>query len=64
MRTIRDQLVEKGLTVSLSGKKAAPNIQTSKRPKESLSLREWAEIMGSNRDTFRRAKGGAIRRNR
>lgn len=62
MRTIQNQLIEKGLS---NGSKDLKKPSTAKkRPVEKLSEREWAEIMGSNRDTFKRAKGGAIRRNR
>lgn len=64
MRTIQDQLREKGLSASLRDTGTPSNTNASKKSKEQLSDREWAEIMGSNRDTFRRAKGGAIRRNR
>lgn len=62
MRTIQQQLLEKGLTDSLEQPARNSNIKTSERPKERLSSWELAELMGSNRDTFRRAKGGAIRR--
>lgn len=64
MRTIQDQLREKGLSASLRDAGMSSNTNASKKSKEQLTDREWAEIMGSNRDTFRRAKGGAIRRNR
>ncbi|KAA0956648.1 hypothetical protein FQ085_11685 [Planococcus sp. ANT_H30] len=64
MRTIQEQLIEKGLTDSLRATKEILNTKTLPKLKETLSKREWAEIMGSNRDTFRRAKGGAVRRNR
>lgn len=62
MRTMRDQLLEKGLS---NGSKdfERPKIPI-KLQSEKLSDREWAEIMGSNRNTFKRAKGGAIRRKR
>lgn len=62
MRTMQDQLIEKGLS---NGAKQSEKTETSKNQQtEKLSDREWKEIMGSNRDTFKRAKGGAIRRNR
>lgn len=64
MKTIQEQLIEKGLTDSLRASKDISDTKTLPKPKESLSKREWAEIMGSNRDTFRRTRGGAIRRNR
>jgi|GEM_PF-6939466 len=64
MRTIQDQLRKKELSASLGNTGTPANTNTSKKSKEQLTNQEWAEIMGSNRDTFRRAKGGAIRRNR
>lgn len=63
MRTIQDQLREKGLSASLANTGTSANTSTKKKSEEQLTDREWVEIMGSNRDTFRRAKGGAIRRN-
>lgn len=64
MRTIQKQLREEELSVSLSDTKTSSTLNTSKELQEQLTCREWEEIMGINRDTFRRAKGGAIRRNR
>lgn len=64
MRTIQDQLREKGLSASFRDTGKPLNTNASKKSKEQLTDREWTEIMGSNRDTFRRVKGGAIRRNR
>lgn len=64
MRTLQEQLTEKGLSEAHTQEKDNLNTQTSKRPKERLSAWELAELMGSNQDTFRRVKGGAIRRNR
>ncbi|MGI2329667.1 hypothetical protein [Planococcus sp. YIM B11945] len=64
MRTMQQQLIEKGLSEARMQEKDNQKAQTRKHPKERLSAWEWAEIMGSNRDTFRRVKGGAIRRNR
>lgn len=62
MRTIQQQLIEKGLSNSRERVGEKPNAKTSNKPKEQLSQWELAELMGSNRDTFRRVKGGAIRR--
>ncbi|AQU79736.1 hypothetical protein [Planococcus faecalis] len=64
MRTIQEQLIQKGFTDSREATGASPNTKTLPKPKESLSKREWAEIMGSNQQTYRRSRGGAIRRNR
>ena len=63
MRTIQQQLKEKGLSEGRGTTEAFPNTKASAKPKERLTLWEFAELMGSNRDTFRRVKGGAIRRN-
>lgn len=62
MRTIQQQLIEKGLTDGSECTNGIPNAKASKKTKERLSSRDIAELMGSNRDTFKRAKGGAIRR--
>lgn len=64
MRTIQQQLKEKGLSEGAGTTESFPNTKTSTKPKERLTSWELAELMGSNRDTFRRVKGGAIRRNR
>lgn len=64
MRTIQEQLREKGLSDSREATGVDSNAKALPKVKETLSKREWAEIMGSNRDTFRRTRGGAIRRNR
>ncbi len=39
--------------------KAKKRKRTKKKKPEKV---DWAEIMGTNRDTYRRGKGGAIRR--
>ena len=63
MRTIQEQLKGKGHTDSLRATKELSNTKNKNQPKERLTSWELADLMGSNRDTFRRAKGGAIRRN-
>lgn len=63
MRTIQNQLKEKGLTVSLTGTKVSPGVKVSDKPKEKLSRKEWEEIMGVNRETYQK-QGGAYRRKR
>lgn len=63
MRTMQDQLVEKGIVVSLSAKEDAAETKISKRPKEKLSRRELEELMGVNRETYQK-QGGAYRRRR
>jgi len=63
VRIIQQQLKEKGLSDGPERIVEKTNAKTSNKPKEQLTSWELAELMGSNRDTFRRAKGGAIRRN-
>ena len=62
MRTIQQQLKEKGLSDKPEPKEK--NERNFQKSKESLSDINWADLMGSNQQTYRRAKGGAIRRNR
>lgn len=64
LRTLQQQLREKGLTDGAEPVVEKSNVKTSIKSKEWLSPQDLADLMGSNRDTFRRAKGGAIRRNR
>lgn len=64
MRTLQQQLREKGLSEGPERIVEKASANTSKKSIEQLTSWELAELMGSNRDTFRRAKGGAIRRNR
>lgn len=64
MRTLQQQLREKGFSSASERIVAKSNAETSKKSKEWLSPQDLAELMGSNRDTFRRVKGGAIRRHR
>lgn len=63
MRTIQEQLREKGLSDALRQEEASANTQASKRPKETLSRKEWEEIIGMNRETFQRVSG-TVRRKR
>ena len=64
MRTIQQQLREKGLSDGPEATEAIPNAKTLLKVNEKLSPREWAEIMNTNQQTYRRSRGGAIRRNR
>ena len=60
MKTLSDELVSKGLASAAQLTKQL----TQSKPKntEKLSARDLAELMGTNRDTYRRGTGGAIRR--
>ncbi|WP_017379752.1 hypothetical protein [Paenisporosarcina sp. TG-14] len=62
MRTLQSELFMKRLSQTPIQEIEKEDIKTSKHPKEMLSRREWLEIMGCNRDTYSRGKGGAIRR--
>lgn len=62
MRTLQQELIDKKLSDSRIQEKEKTPTQVSKMPKEQLSAWELADLMGTNRDTFRRVRGGAIRR--
>lgn len=62
MRIMQQQLKEKGISDKPEQKEK--NERQFQKFKESLSDIDWADLMGSNQQTYRRAKGGAIRRNR
>ncbi|TWT04618.1 hypothetical protein [Planomicrobium sp. CPCC 101079] len=62
MRTLQQQLTEKGLSDKPELKEK--NERQFQKFKESLNDIDWADLMGCNKQTYRRAKGGAIRRNR
>lgn len=38
------------------------NTKTSNKKKENLSYKDFENLMGAYRDTYKRGKGGAIRR--
>ena len=48
MRTIKQQLKEKGLSEGAGTTEAFPKTKTSTKPKERLTSWELAELMGSN----------------
>ena len=58
MREIQRQLRSKGLSEGAGTTEAFQNIKTSTKSEERLTSLELAELMDSNRDTFRRVKGG------
>ncbi|MGG0669861.1 hypothetical protein [Sporosarcina koreensis] len=61
MRTLQDQLIEKGLSRPHTDEVDIKNTRTRGKREERLTSREWAEIMGTNRPTYGRKKGGAFR---
>lgn len=44
----------------MKNKKAAPTVKKDKP----MTEKDWLELMGTNRDTYKRSKGGAIRSTR
>lgn len=61
---MQEQLIEKRLSERREDILEQENIKARKKINEELSDKDWAEIMGCNQSTFKRGKGGAIRRNR
>ncbi|MEK3976073.1 hypothetical protein [Psychrobacillus sp. FSL K6-1267] len=57
MRTMQSELIEKGLAI----KSNIPSSIPKKKVKEKLSERDLQELMGSNRVTYVRGKGGAYK---
>lgn len=62
MRTLKTELIEKGLSDARASEVEPKCINTNSKSKEKLSDKDLRELMGVNRDTFGRGKGGAIRR--
>lgn len=60
MKTLQEQLIEKGLSRPGTGEIDKKSTSTRDKQKEQLTSREWAEIMGINRPTYGRKKGGAF----
>ena len=60
MKSLQKELVEKGLSDARTGEVERKDTRTMGKS-EQLSDREWAELMGANRQTYKR-KNGAIRR--
>lgn len=61
MRTLQDQLKEKGLFKGQDTEVKLINGKFWRRKPEKLSDRDLRELMGTNRPTYGRKKGGAIR---
>lgn len=61
MRTLRDQLIEKGLSRPRAGEIDRKNTRTRDKREERMTDRELRELMGVNRPTYGRKKGGAFR---
>lgn len=66
MGTLKEQLIEKGLSGTKKTKSSTENRDLDTKSnksvrKERLSEWELAELMGTNRPTYGRKKGGAYR---
>lgn len=61
MRTFKTEFVRLGLSQPRRREVTMKSGKTSEKPKERLSDREWRELMGTNRPTYSRKKGGAFR---
>lgn len=62
MRTVQGELINKGLSQPRECKLERKSIRTRDKQSERLTDRELADLMGTNRDTYRRGPGGAFRR--
>ncbi len=62
MRTIQSELIEKGLKQNVRCELSNANTRTSNKKKETLTLREIEDLMGCNRDTYKRVRGSVKRR--
>lgn len=56
-----NELKRQGVTLGIQ-KELKPEKQPMQKPKEVLSERDWQELMGTNRDTYKRVNGAVRRR--
>ncbi|PIC72517.1 hypothetical protein [Sporosarcina sp. P17b] len=61
MKSIQEQLIEKGLVQPVKRDIEQKDARTSKRRNERLSEWDLRDLMGSNMPTYGRARGGAYR---
>ncbi|PIC81046.1 hypothetical protein CSV75_04505 [Sporosarcina sp. P18a] len=61
MKSIQEQLIEKGLVQPVKREIEKKDTRTSKKRYERLSERDLRELMGENMPTYGRARGGAYR---
>ena len=61
MKSLQEQLIEKGLVQPVKREIEKKNTRTSKKRNERLSERDLRDLMGSNMPTYGRARGGAYR---
>ncbi len=62
MKSSQTELVEKGTSDARTGEVEQKNARTRGKLSEQQSDREWAELMGQNRDTFKRYRGSVRKR--
>lgn len=60
-KSLQEQLIEKGLVQPVKQGIEKKDTRASKKRNERLSEWELAELMGTNRPTYGRKKGGAFR---
>lgn len=61
MRTLQDQLIEKGLSKVAGREIDQESTKIRDKREEQLTDRDLAYLMGTNRPTYGRKKGGAFR---
>ncbi|MEV9639495.1 hypothetical protein ABZ756_02205 [Mammaliicoccus sciuri] len=61
MRTLQEQLTEKGLVQPVKQARVQKDTRARKKRNERLSEWDLRELMGSNMPTYGRARGGAFR---
>ena len=62
MRTIQSEVIEKGLKRVDRDVLRDGHTNTSNKKKETLTRKEIEELMGCNRDTYKRVRGSIKRR--
>lgn len=61
MRTFKSEFARLGLLQARRREITTKSSKTSDKPKERLTDRDFAELMGVHRPTYKRGKGGAFR---
>lgn len=61
MRTFKSEFERLGLLQTRRREVMLRSSKTADKPKEQMSEREWAELMGVYRPTYGRKKGGAFK---
>jgi len=62
MRAIQTEFIEKGLKQADRSDLKNGQLNMSNRQKETFSRRELEDLMGCNRDTYKRVRGSVKRR--